>query len=76
MLDDLIEKLQEKNIRTAMAGAIGPVRDILQQSPVWNHLGTEAFFENTHSAYLWLNESIIPPSIESKIALESNTKTT
>lgn len=76
MLDDLIEKLQEKNIQTAIAGAIGPVRDILQQSPVWTHLGTEAFFENTHSAYLWLNENIVPPPIESKIALEANTKTT
>ena len=76
MLGELIENLQERNIRLVLAGAIGPVRDLLQNSRVRNLLGTEAFFENTHSAYLWFSEKIDPPSIESKIALETKTQST
>lgn len=71
MLNDLIENLQKQKIRVALAGAIGPVRDLMTQSLLRKQLGKEAFFENTHTAYLWLRENIRPPAIDSKIALET-----
>lgn len=43
-LEELIKQLHSQDIKLAIAGAIGPVRDMLKQSGVMDQLGSEKFF--------------------------------
>ncbi|MFM1808161.1 MAG: hypothetical protein RLZZ242_886 [Bacteroidota bacterium] len=74
MLHQLFEDLARRNIRVLMAGPIGPIRDILRRSGIVELLGNEAFFENTHSAYLSVKENYEAEAVSKKIALESQSK--
>ena len=74
MLRQLLEDLGSKNISVAMAGPIGPIRDILKRSGIVDLLGQEAFFENTHSAYLSAKEDQAAEELSKKIALESQSQ--
>ncbi|MGA0155291.1 MAG: SulP family inorganic anion transporter [Flavobacteriaceae bacterium] len=74
MLRQLLEDLGSKNISVAMAGPIGPIRDILKRSGIVDLLGQEAFYENTHSAYLSAKEDQAAEELSKKIALESQSQ--
>ncbi len=43
-LEELIKQLHSQNIKLAVAGAIGPVRDMLKQSGIMDNIGSEKFF--------------------------------
>lgn len=43
-LEELIKQLHAQDIKLAIAGAIGPVRDMLKQSGVMDLIGSEKFF--------------------------------
>jgi SulP family sulfate permease len=74
MLRQLLEDLGSKNISVAVAGPIGPIRDILKRSGIVDLLGKEAFYENTHSAYLSAKEDQAAEELSKKIALESQSQ--
>ncbi|MGA0012432.1 MAG: SulP family inorganic anion transporter [Flavobacteriaceae bacterium] len=74
MLRQLLEDLGSKNISVAVAGPIGPIRDILKRSGIADLLGQEAFYENTHSAYLSAKEDQAAEELSKKIALESQSQ--
>jgi SulP family sulfate permease len=74
MLRQLLEDLGSKNISVAVAGPIGPIRDILKRSGIVDLLGKEAFYENTHSAYLSAKEDQEAEELSKKIALESQSQ--
>lgn len=74
MLRQLVEDLASKQISVAIAGPIGPIRDILKRSGIVDLLGKEAFYENTHSAYLSAKEDQTAEEMSKKIALESQSQ--
>ena len=74
MLRQLVEDLASRNINVAVAGPIGPIRDILRRSGIVELLGKEAFYENTHSAYLSAKEDQVAGEMSKKIALESQSQ--
>jgi sulfate permease, SulP family len=74
MLRQLVEDLASRNINVAVAGPIGPIRDILRRSGIVELLGKEAFYENTHSAYLSAKEDQVAEEMSKKIALESQSQ--
>ncbi|MGA0031433.1 MAG: SulP family inorganic anion transporter [Flavobacteriaceae bacterium] len=74
MLRQLLEDLGSKNISVAVAGPIGPIRDILKRSGIADLLGQQAFYENTHSAYLSAKENQVAEELSKKIALESQSQ--
>lgn len=74
MLRQLVEDLASRNINVAVAGPIGPIRDILRRSGIVDLLGKEAFYENTHSAYLSAKEDQAAEEMSRKIALESQSQ--
>ncbi|MGA0063494.1 MAG: SulP family inorganic anion transporter [Flavobacteriaceae bacterium] len=74
MLRQLLEDLGSKNISVAVAGPIGPIRDILKRSGIVDLLGQQAFYENTHSAYLSAKENQVAEELSKKIALESQSQ--
>lgn len=71
MLLQLLEDLNSRNIEVAIAGPIGPIRDSLRRSGIVDLLGEDAFYENTHSAYLSAKEDQEAEAMSKKIALES-----
>lgn len=74
MLRQLLEDLASKQISVVIAGPIGPIRDILKRSGIVDLLGKEAFYENTHSAYLSAKEDQAAEEMSKKIALESQSQ--
>lgn len=74
MLRQLVEDLASRNINVAVAGPIGPIRDIFRRSGIVELLGKEAFYENTHSAYLSAKEDQVAGEMSKKIALESQSQ--
>ena len=74
MLRQLVEDLASRHINVAVAGPIGPIRDILRRSGIVELLGKEAFYENTHSAYLSAKEDQVAGEMSKKIALESQSQ--
>jgi SulP family sulfate permease len=74
MLRQLVEDLASKISTWPMAGPIGPIRDILNEAVSLNYLGKEAFYENTHSAYLSAKEDQVAEEMSKKIALESQSQ--
>lgn len=74
MLRQLVEDLASKQISVAIAGPIGPIRDILRRSGIVELLGKKAFYENTHSAYLSAKEDQVAEEMSKKIALESQSQ--
>ena len=49
-LSMVIDELREKNIELYFTGVIGPVRDTLRRSGLYEKLGEDHFFENPHDA--------------------------
>jgi SulP family sulfate permease len=72
MLDKLLEKLQKQGYKVYIAGAIGPVRDIIKNSGLEERIGSNFLFENTYEAHLFIKENIEPDELHKKISHQSS----
>lgn len=73
MLDKFIEKLQNQGYGVYIAGAIGPVRDIIKNSGLEERIGSNFLFENTYEAHLYIQQNIEPDELHKKISHQSFT---
>tara|TARA_B100001093_G_scaffold362680_1_gene347461 strand:- start:34643 stop:36373 length:1731 start_codon:yes stop_codon:yes gene_type:complete len=72
MLERLLEKLQKQGYRVCIAGAIGPVRDIIKDSGLEERIGSNFLFENTYEAHLYIRQNIEPDELHKKISHQSS----
>ncbi|MGB0527522.1 MAG: SulP family inorganic anion transporter [Flavobacteriaceae bacterium] len=72
MLDKLLEKLQKQGYKVYIAGAIGPVRDIIKNSGLEERIGSNFLFENTYEAHLFIKQNIEPDELHKKISHQSS----
>jgi sulfate permease, SulP family len=56
-LEELLTILKSQNINLVIAGAIGPVRDMLKQSGIMDQIGSEKFFFDVSEAFENRNRS-------------------
>lgn len=73
MLRSLVADLKKENIRFAVAGAIGPTRDILYTSGLIEDIGPENLFSNTNEAFTHLRMRSERSEIETRIATQTAT---
>lgn len=73
MLDKFIEKLHNQGYGVYIAGAIGPVRDIIKNSGLEERIGSNFLFENTYEAHLYSQQNIEPDELHKKISHQSFT---
>ena len=73
MLDKFIEKLHNQGYAVYIAGAIGPVRDIIKNSGLEERIGSNFLFENTYEAHLYIQQNIEPDELHKKISHQSFT---
>ncbi len=71
MLEQLIEKLNYKNIMVLFSDVIGPTRDILHRSGLRNKIGEEKFFVNTSEAYDYALNRSPKSELQEKISLQT-----
>ncbi len=71
MLRSLVADLKKENIRFAIAGAIGPTRDILYTSGLIEDIGKENLFANTNEAFSHLRMLGERSEIETRIATQT-----
>ena len=71
MLRALVADLKKENIRLAVAGAIGPTRDILHSSGLIEDIGRDNLFANTNEAYSHLKLLGDRSEIETRIATQT-----
>ena len=71
MLRSLVADLKKENIRFAVAGAIGPTRDILYTSGLIQDIGRENLFSNTNEAFTHLKVLRERSEIETRIATQT-----
>ncbi len=71
LLKRLVDDLQAKDITLMVAGAIGPLRDILYSSGLINQLGKEQLFVSTAEAYEHCVASSEKSEIENKVATQN-----
>jgi SulP family sulfate permease len=71
MLRALIQELKKESIRFAVAGAIGPTRDILHTSGLIDDIGRENLFANTNEAFTHLRELGKRSEIGTRIATQT-----
>jgi len=71
MLRSLVADLKKENIRFAIAGAIGPTRDILYTSGLIEDIGPENLFSNTNEAFTHLRMRSERSEIETRIATQN-----
>jgi SulP family sulfate permease len=71
MLRSLVADLKKENIRFAVAGAIGPTRDILYTSGLIEDIGKENMFTNTNEAFSHLRMLGERSEIETRIATQT-----
>ena len=71
MLRSLVADLKKENIRFAVAGAIGPTRDILYTSGLIEDIGKENLFTNTNEAFSHLRMLGERSEIETRIATQT-----
>ena len=75
MLENLIEKLNSKNILVLFSDVIGPTRDIIHKSGLRQKIGKENFFVHTLEAYEYAVNKSPKSSIQEKIALQTKNST-
>lgn len=56
-LEELLTILKSQNVNLVIAGAIGPVRDMLKQSGIMDQIGSEKFFFDVAEAFEHRNRS-------------------
>ncbi|MGB5188502.1 SulP family inorganic anion transporter [Robiginitalea sp.] len=71
MLRSLVRDLKKENIRFAVAGAIGPTRDILHTSGLLQDIGPENLYSNTNEAFTHLKMLSERSEIETRIATQT-----
>ena len=71
MLRTLIQELKSEGIRFAVAGAIGPARDIFYHSRLVDEIGPDNFFADTNQAYTHYRAEGSRTEMEAKIATQA-----
>jgi SulP family sulfate permease len=71
LLERLIQELRNKGITLMLAGAIGPLRDILYSSGLIHQIGKENLFVSTYEAYEHCKDSSPKSEIEDKVATQT-----
>jgi SulP family sulfate permease len=71
MLENLIEELNEKQVRVLFSDVIGPTRDIIHKSGLLDKIGKENFFVNTLEAYEYALHNTPKNKIQEKISLQT-----
>ena len=71
LLERIIIELRKKNIQFLIAGAIGPTRDILQNSGITDTLGVENLFAQTFEAVDSCHKALERSTIQKKVSLQT-----
>jgi len=71
LLGRLIQELRNKGITLMLAGAIGPMRDILYSSGLIHQIGKENLFVSTYEAYEHCMDTSPKSEIEDKVATQT-----
>jgi SulP family sulfate permease len=71
MLRALIQELKKDGISFAVAGAIGPARDIFYHSRLIDEIGPDNFFADTYQAYTYCRAEGSRSEMEAKIATQA-----
>jgi len=53
-LNSILDVLDEEGIDLYFTGLIGPVRDLMKRSGLWERLGEDRFYEHPHEAVLYI----------------------
>jgi len=53
-LEDIITQLEDRGIELYFTGLIGPVRDLLRRSGLYERIGPDHFYENLHEAVMYI----------------------
>ena len=71
-LGAMIRSLQQKGILFMVAGAIGPARDVLQQSKLTDLIQEKNMFAKTADAVDYFKGKVVPTDVQKKIASQTN----
>jgi SulP family sulfate permease len=71
-LGAMIRSLQQKGILFMVAGAIGPARDVLQQSKLTDLIQEKNMFAKTADAVDYFKGEVVPTDVQKKIASQTN----
>lgn len=71
-LGAMIKSFQQKGILFMVAGAIGPARDVLQQSKLTDLIQEKNMFAKTADAVDYFKEKVVPSDVQKKIASQTN----
>ncbi len=75
VLNQVVDDLKNKNIELLIAGAIGPIRDILFSSGLISKLGTENLFVRTSDAFEYCENLSEKTAIQAKVSQQSKQNT-
>lgn len=71
-LGAMIKSFQQKGILFMVAGAIGPARDVLQQSKLTDLIQEKNMFAKTADAIDYFKGKVVPSDVQKKIASQTN----
>ena len=71
-LGTMIKSFQQKGILFMVAGAIGPARDVLQQSKLTDLIQEKNMFAKTADAVDYFKGKVVPTDVQKKIASQTN----
>ena len=71
-LGAMIRSLQQKGTLFMVAGAIGPARDVLQQSKLTDLIQEKNMFAKTADAVDYFKGKVVPTDVQKKIASQTN----
>ena len=71
-LGAMIKSFQQKGILFMVAGAIGPARDVLQQSKLTDLIQEKNMFAKTADAVDYFKGKVVPSYVQKKIASQTN----
>ena len=71
-LGTMIKSFQQKGILFMVAGAIGPARDVLQQSKLTDLIQEKNMFSKTADAVDYFKGEVVPTDVQKKIASQTN----
>jgi SulP family sulfate permease len=71
-LGAMIKSFQQEGILFMVAGAIGPARDVLQQSKLTDLIQEKNMFAKTADAVNYFKGEVVPTDVQKKIASQTN----
>jgi SulP family sulfate permease len=71
-LSAMIKSFQQEGILFMVAGAIGPARDVLQQSKLTDLIQEKNMFAKTADAVNYFKGEVVPTDVQKKIASQTN----